>query len=283
MSVPINKATWSDRTKVKQSLFNWLEANDSSFLLSVKDKQELENISNWAEKELSTYLISLSFLSTDATASCYNMMKGIVEDIGWDNFPRFQEKYDQLSKTDPTLVINQRIATDIQAKSTVEVDGNRNILNLKDFNLNAALDAHLENKANEFLADMIEDLKDISEDILFIIRFIGNEMSEISSSFSIWFENHFLRKIARVDNVRVLLLFQGDPLSIKEKVNPEFQFWLQDLTLSDIQADAPSYFDDASHVDDFCLDIVNASDQIGYADYRMRLLRKYKRSQIQSS
>jgi hypothetical protein len=214
---------WLDRKEYKEKIREWMNMDTKSCItVNVSDTREMVDI----EKCLKTclqkhFLIGVAILSSDIPNNKFDLFNQLVTDLGGkEKFSEFHNFTNDLGKNDNLYVIynSQQIGTDISADE-VDISGaGQYAPTIPESKRKSDLK---EENADEFLEKFINDLNNFSADdsLLFLIKFLEKGFTEIDSSFKMWFTQIFLKRVLTQENIKVVVLDQGESDMMLESEN----------------------------------------------------------------
>lgn len=258
--------SWLDRTKIKAIVTEHLPSEKSHFLFTIKDSQEFEDISDWFN-EIEDYDSVIVYLNTDSEVARIDVLEGIVEGFGKNNFPKFATLYAEISKIAPQIIIEQKIGTDINALKT-DLQSNQQTVNLPNYDAESIRLNYMDSRIGEFLDSIITDLRNLkfAKPIILVIRFRGNGYAQLEDKFKGWFQDRFIRKIKDF-NFRIMILCEKNAGGLADIFAKHYK--ISNLTLDDIAPITKEYLNDTDGL--FCKGAIDYENVIEYKEFKIKL------------
>jgi len=233
------------------------------------DSQEFEDVTKWISR-LQHFEPKIIYLNTDSEVTRIGLLESIVNELGIVKFPVYSSKYNDLSKTDVKIIVNQKMGSDINAGRDVKFESNEQNVNFNDGDLKSLINFYLDKNVNELLHPFLNDFSKITGDkpILLLCRFRGRGISDLDDKFKYWFQDHFLRK-AKEHKIKVIVMCEQNAIGIADWFEYEDRDCLKELELNEILPVSKQYLGDKDGF--FCKGIVNEENKVEYKEFKFKL------------
>ena len=263
---------WQDRNIIKEELTNWLDSKFTSFVLSVQDSHEINDISEWVKIQNNNWLCAQAYFSTDTEILRSNLLEMLVFELGNENCPHYKTIKNNVSFS-PNITTSQSFGDNIKAKN-VTFDNNTQINFINNEFVFKSI--FYEKQINELLRGFITDLQNMTKQkrILLIIKFLHLGFSEIDSTFVDWFQNHFYYYTSRIRSLKILIIVQGDIDSLSV-IDQKYKNKITTLNLTEISTATDGLFLGNR---EFCEGAIDAeTEEINYGEFQKKLYAQLKR------
>lgn len=202
---------WEDRIRAKDKLSEWLSSENKLFALSVECTQEIEDISRWF-LEVTTHnttVVKIT-LSSDTEVLKHGVLEDIAIDIGKHRFPLFYQELNRIEALKDSVTVSQSVGNHAKIKKDAQFQAIEQTINIHLNQDEISLHYLGESKINSLLSEFVSDMRNLidMDQFLFIFRFVGKGLSEISTDFQVWFQNYFCHKIQKIYEIKTCVLSQ---------------------------------------------------------------------------